>query len=90
MPPAPEPPTRVSPTLRDLVLRLAIVFGIFFAVGEPRQEQLHVMAGGLLERESLDRVEFEALLARTPVTDDGRLLRFRPRGVREKDAAEAV
>src|SRR5829696_8041887 len=33
MPPAPEPPTRLSPTLRDLVLRLAIVFGIFFAVG---------------------------------------------------------
>ena len=49
---------------------------------EPRQAQLHVMAGVLLERETLGRAEFEALLARTPVTDDGRVLRFRPRGPR--------
>ncbi len=33
MPPAPEPPARLNPTVRDFVLRLAIVFGIFFAVG---------------------------------------------------------
>ena len=33
MPPAPDPPARLNPTVRDFVLRLAIVFGIFFAVG---------------------------------------------------------
>jgi hypothetical protein len=39
---------------------------------EPRQAQLHVLAGVLLERETLGRAEFEAQLARTPVTGDGR------------------
>ncbi len=57
---------------------------------EPRQAQLHVMAGVLLERETLGRDEFEALLTRTPVTDDGRVLRFRPRGPRQTEAAEAI
>lgn len=33
MPPGPEPPTRLNPTVRDFVLRLAIVFGVLFAVG---------------------------------------------------------
>ena len=33
MPPAPEPPARTNVTVRDLVLRLAIVIGFFFAVG---------------------------------------------------------
>src|SRR4051795_1017395 len=33
MPPAPGPPADLKPTLRDFVLRLAIVFGIFLGVG---------------------------------------------------------
>jgi cell division protease FtsH len=57
---------------------------------EPRHAQLHVMAGVLLERETLGRAEFVSLLARTPVTDDGRVLRFRPRGPRQTEAAEAI
>ena len=57
---------------------------------EPRQAQLHVMAGVLLERETLGRAEFVSLLTRTPVTDDGRVLRFRPRGPRQTEAAEAI
>ena len=57
---------------------------------EPRQAQLRVMADVLLESETLGRAEFEALLARRSVTDDGRVLRFRPRGLRQKEAAEAI
>ena len=57
---------------------------------EPLQAQLHVMAGVPLERETLGRAEFVALLARTPVTDEGRVLRFRPRGQRQTEAAEAI
>jgi hypothetical protein len=34
--------------------------------------------------------EFEALLARTPLTGDGRVLRFRPREPRQTEAAEAI
>ena len=57
---------------------------------EPRQAQLRVIADVLLESETLGRAEFEALLARRSVTDDGRVLRFRPRGPRQKEAAEAI
>ena len=57
---------------------------------EPCQAQLQVVADVLLERETLGRAEFEALLARTPVADDGRVLRFRPRGPRQTEAAEAI
>ena len=57
---------------------------------DARHTQLDIIARVLLERESLGRVEFEALLARTPVTDDARVLRFRPRGPRPTDAARAI
>ncbi len=48
------------------------------------------MADVLLESETLGRAEFEALLARRSVIDDGRVLRFRPRRPRQKEAAEAI
>ena len=57
---------------------------------EARQTQLHVLTRVLLERESLGRAEFEALLASTSATDDARLLRFRPRGSGHAAAAEAI
>ena len=57
---------------------------------EARQTQLHVLTRVLLERESLGRAEFEALLASTSATDDARLLRFRPRGSGHTAAAEAI
>jgi cell division protease FtsH len=69
---------------------VAAAYEVATQILQPRQAQLHVMAGVLLERETLGRAEFEALLARRPVTDDGRVLRFRPREPRQKAAAETI
>ena len=89
-----RPPDYSQQTARDIddeIGRLvARAYEVATQILEPRQAQLHVMAGVLLERETLGRDEFEALLTRTPVTDDGRVLRFRPRGPRQTEAAEAI
>jgi cell division protease FtsH len=57
---------------------------------EPRRAQLRVIAEVLLERETLGRAEFEALLVRTPVADDRRVLRFRPRRTHQTEVTEAI
>jgi cell division protease FtsH len=89
-----RPPDYSQHTARDLDVEIgrlvARAHEVATQILEPRQPQLRVMARVLLERETLGRDEFEALLARTPVTDDRRVLRFRPRGPRQTDAAEAV
>ena len=69
---------------------VACAYEVATQILAPRQAQLQLMAGVLLERETLGRAEFEALLARTPVTDDGRVLRFLPREPRQTEAAEAI
>ena len=56
---------------------------------DARRMQLDVIARVLLERETLGRAEFEALLARTPPMEAGRVLRFQPRGPRDAEAARA-
>jgi cell division protease FtsH len=92
--PLSRPPDYSQHTARNIdheIGRLvARAYEIATQILEPLQPQLHVMARVLLERETLGGTEFEALLARTPVTDDRRVLRFRPRGPRHTDAAEAI
>ena len=89
-----RPPDYSQQTARDIddeIGRLvARAYEVAVQILEPRQAQLHVMTGVLLERETLGRAEFEALLASTSVTDDARLLRFRPRGSGHTAAAEAI
>jgi cell division protease FtsH len=89
-----RPPDYSQQTARDIddeIGRLvARAYEVAAQILEPCQAQLHVMAGVLLERETLGRAEFESLLARTPVADDARVLRFRPRGPRQMEAAEAI
>jgi cell division protease FtsH len=81
-------------TARDIDVEIARLVADAYEIAtqilKPRQAQLRVMAGVLLERETLGRAEFEALLACRPVTGDGRVLRFRPRGSRRNEAAEAI
>jgi cell division protease FtsH len=88
-----RPPDYSQQTSRDIddeIGRLvARAYEVATQILEPRQAQLHVMAGVLLERETLGRSEFEDLLARTPVSDE-RVLRFRPSGLRQTEAAEAI
>jgi cell division protease FtsH len=80
-------------TARDIDAEIRNLVGRAYEVAtqmlDARRAQLEDLARVLLERETLGRTEFEALLARTPVTDDGRVLRFRPRGPRQTDAARA-
>ena len=55
---------------------------------QAHRAQLDVLSRVLLDRETLGRVEFEALLADTQVAEDGRVLRIR--GRRPADAAQAT
>jgi cell division protease FtsH len=88
---APDYSQQTARDIDDEIGRLvAAAYEVATQILQPREAQLHVLAGVLLERETLGRAEFEALLARRPVTDDGRVLRFRPREPRQKEAAETI
>ena len=57
---------------------------------EPRQAQLDVIAGVLLERETLGRAEFEALLARNAGHRRRAGAPLPPARTRQTEAAEAI